>query len=222
MQSNSNETLQTKIQSITGILINESDEFEEIEKCGVGGKIWKSSFVLSSLLISQKLSKFINFDNKKILEIGAGAGICGLVCSKKNIKNIIITDRDSGCLQLIEKNIEFNAEKINKNLIEIKNFDWTNENEIKDFKGKYDIIIGSDLLYSSFMIEPFVKALDLMADEKTEILISLPKRGGEDSEYSNFINIINDTKLFNIEIIPNDLTDETFENVFTLLIKKRY
>ena len=164
MEFNSKESLQTKIQTATNILINEIDEYEEIEKCGVGGKIWKSSFVLSSLLKGQKLSKFINLNDKRILEIGSGAGICGIVCATLNIQKIIITDRDAGCLELIHKNILLNEDKINKNLIETKSFDWTNEEEIKEMKGKYDVIIGSDLLYSEFMIKPFVKALNLMAE----------------------------------------------------------
>jgi predicted nicotinamide N-methyase len=229
---NHNGTLQEKIHSITNILINESDEYEEIEKCGVGGKIWKSSFVLSSFLKSKNLQEFINIENKRILEIGAGAGICGLVCSTLNVKKIIITDRDPGCLQLIEKNIESNTVKINKNLIEVKSFDWTNHNQINEFKDKYDIIIGSDLLYSPFMIEPFVKALNafILDHENIEILLSLPQRGGDDSEYSNFLRLIKGIELFEIKILPNFFVNENknekenydlFENVFTLIIKKK-
>ena len=87
------------------------------------------------------------------------------------------------------------------------------------------------------MIEPFIKALNLMANEKTEILLSLPQRGGDDSEYCNFMRKIRDIDLFEIKILPNLFEDiyndidedniyyedfyDLFENVFTLIIRKK-
>lgn len=218
---NNSLSMQQKIFEYTGIIINESIEYDDIEKVGVGGRIWKSSVVLSALLKSEKLRNLINFENKRILEIGAGAGICGIVCSTLNIKQITITDRDPGCLVLIEKNIQENLGKINKEKIEIKNFDWGNEELLEKFKGTFDILIGSDIIYSSFMIEPLCNALDFLCENDTKMLISLADRGDEDSDFNKFFQAINALNKFDIEVLPDDLIGERFEKIVTLKIKRK-
>ncbi len=213
--------MQQKIQEYTGIKINESNEYEEIEKVGVGGRIWKSSVVLSALLKSQNLKNYINFDNKKVLEIGAGAGICGIVCATLNINKITITDRDPGCLMLMEKNIEENIEKLKKEKIEIQSFDWGSAEQLVKFKGTFDVLIGSDLIYSGFMIDPLCNALDFLCEENTLILISLADRGGEDSDFAKFFETIKALGKFEIEVLPDDLIEERFEKIVTLLLGKK-
>jgi len=213
--------MQQKIFEYTNILINESNEYDEIEKVGVGGRIWKSSVVLSGILKSEKLKNYFDLENKNILEIGAGAGICGIVCSTLNIKKITITDRDPGCLLLIKKNIEENKQKINEEIIEIHNLDWHIQEQLDYFKGKFDIIIGSDILYSSFMIEPLCRALDYLCTQNTKILISLADRGGEDSDYNKFFQKINELDIFEITILPDDLLGEKYDKILTLYISRK-
>jgi predicted nicotinamide N-methyase len=212
--------MQQKILEYTGIIINESIEYDDIEKVGVGGRIWKSSVVLSAILKSEKLRNFINFNNKKVLEIGAGAGICGIVCATLNIDKITITDRDPGCLMLIEKNIAENSEKLNKDKIQIKSFDWGSKEQLEKFKGTFDILIGSDIFYSAFMIEPLCNALDFLCEADNEMLISLADRGGEDSDCNKFLQTINALRKFEIEILPDDLLKENFGKIITLKLRK--
>lgn len=214
-------TMQDIILKNTSIHINESHEYDEIERCGIGGRIWKSSVLLSSLLKSKHLDKIITFENKTVLEIGSGAGICGIVCATLNVNKVIITDRDPGCLLLIEKNIELNLERLNKNKIEIKNFDWGNNEQIEFFKGKFDILIGSDLIYSQFMIEMLCKALESLCTEKSEVLLTLADRGGEQSDFNNFIKMLQSRDRFDILIIPEDLLEEKIDKVKTLYMKKK-
>lgn len=46
------------------------------------------------------------FANKNVLELGAGAGLCGFVAAKY-AKNVIITDGNEIVQNLINKNVEF-------------------------------------------------------------------------------------------------------------------
>jgi len=213
--------MQDKIFQYTNILINESNEYDDIEKVGVGGRIWKSSVMLSAILKSEKLKNLIDFENKNILEVGAGAGICGIVCSTLNINKITITDRDPGCLQLIEKNILENKEKLNLDRIEIKCLDWCNREQLGNFKGNYDIIIGSDLIYSGFMIEPLCKALEFLCETNKYILISLADRGGEESDFNVFFSYMIKFDKFDITVLPENFLEEKFEKIVTLLMKKK-
>jgi predicted nicotinamide N-methyase len=180
-------SLRDRIYNKTSILINESSDYDDINSCGVGGRIWKSSVVLASFLVSDSLKKFIQFENKNILEIGSGAGVCGLVFASLNVKKVYLTDRDQGVIELLHKNLQLNSEKINKEKVEIGTLDWNNETELMKFKDSgIDVIIGSDLLYSLSMVDGLVKALNYMSNKDTVVLFALANRGDIGGEYDVF------------------------------------
>jgi 2-polyprenyl-3-methyl-5-hydroxy-6-metoxy-1,4-benzoquinol methylase len=102
----------------------------------IGGNIWLSSLIL--ILYLQEKNKNI-FNNKKILELGAGTALLSMYISKIST-NSIITASDYD-ISITNENI------INNNLDNIitKKIDWNNldNNDLE----KYDIIILSDCIY---------------------------------------------------------------------------
>jgi predicted nicotinamide N-methyase len=212
-----NMTLKEKIKIITSLEINEAFDLD-IDKCGVGGKLWKSCVSLASFLMSENHKKYLSFEKKKILEIGAGAGVCGFTTGLLNPYKVTITDRMSGLLQLLEKNLECNQTKFSENLIEIKSLDWSSDQELANFLD-YDIIIGSDLLYSLCMVDGLIKALNTLSDQNTIVLISLSNRGYEDGEYDIFLKKLREAK-WNIQIIPENEVPENYFNIILLFLRK--
>jgi predicted nicotinamide N-methyase len=212
-----NMSLKEKIQNITSLTINEAFDLD-ITKCGVGGKLWKSCVSLASFLMSDNHKKYISFENKKVLEIGAGAGVCGFTAALLSPEKVTITDRMIGLLELLEKNLESNKTKFSENLIQIKSLDWSCEQELSNFLD-YDIIIGSDLLYSQSMVEGLIKALNTLSNQNTFVLICLANRGYEDGEYDLFLKKLREAR-WKIDIIPENEVPENYFNVIILFLKK--
>ena len=99
------------------------------------GLVWPSSLVLA------KIVNEFNLEEKRILEVGCGIGIASIVASSRNA-DITASDYHPLTKSFLNENINAN------NLSPVKYFhaDWqhpiTNE-------GKFDLIIGSDLLYET-------------------------------------------------------------------------
>lgn len=102
----------------------------------IGGNIWLSTLVLI-LYLDKKNKNF--FNNKKILELGAGTALLSMYISKISTNSIITaTDYD---ISITNENIINN----NFNNILTKKIDWNNleDNDLE----KYDIIFLSDCIY---------------------------------------------------------------------------
>lgn len=98
----------------------------------------------------------------KVVELGAGCGLTGIVASKLcNVdQHILFTDYDYGSLEIINNNAE-------RNLIHgqysVQNIKWGLEIDAT-MQNQFDIIIGSDLLYSVDIVMPlFQSVYDLMS-----------------------------------------------------------
>jgi 2-polyprenyl-3-methyl-5-hydroxy-6-metoxy-1,4-benzoquinol methylase len=82
-----------------------------------------------------------------VLEIGAGMGIAGLFLGAHG-HEITITDYEEDALELLRMNAEMNG----LTNVSISKLDWHNP----DLTGEYDVICGSELVYSETSIEPII------------------------------------------------------------------
>ena len=97
------------------------------------GLIWPSSIVLAKIIYD------FNLENKRVLEVGCGIAIASIVASSKNA-DITASDYHPFTNQFLTKNSQAN------DISPIKYFhgDW--RHPITN-KGRFDLVIGSDLLY---------------------------------------------------------------------------
>lgn len=102
----------------------------------IGGNIW-----LSSLALILNLNKNI-FNNKKILELGAGVGLLSMYIS--NISKSSIINASDYDISITNYNILQNKFN-NYNNISINKIDWYNLDD--NDNEKYDIIIACDCVY---------------------------------------------------------------------------
>jgi predicted nicotinamide N-methyase len=105
-------------------------------------KIWEASIVLAHHLVQIGLDKQMT-----VLEIGAGMGIAGLFLGAHGHK-VMITDYEEDALELLQMNAELNG----LTNVSTSKLDWHNP----DLGGEYDIICGSELVYSETSIEPII------------------------------------------------------------------
>ena len=213
-------SLKERIFNITSLMVNESHEFDDIESVGVGGRLWRPAVLLSSFLKSQCLDQYVSIENKNVLEIGAGPGAGGLVSALLPTSKVYITDRDPGVLQLITKNIEANKDKIPIEKVEVAPLDWTNSEHLSNFKGKVDVIIGSDILYSLSMVDGLVNALEFLSHKESVIIFAMAIRGVRGGEYDHFIKKLTENGNWSLEIVPEELVDVKFYNLFIVILKR--
>ena len=112
---------------------------------GYAGEVWDASLVMGYFMINSNSEKVISFKNKSFIELGAGTGILGLIAATKNASKVVLTDKGN-CIGMLKENYETNKHILNnETLIEIKELDWMNVNDLHNIKDHFDYIIGSDL-----------------------------------------------------------------------------
>jgi len=105
-----------------------------------GQVVWPATEVLCSYIIQNPHI----FDNKAILELGSGVGICGILASHF-AKLCVVTDNNEIVLDLLSKNIQRTRKNHNNKLV-CKHLDWgTNVEQFHQFH--FDVIIASDVVY---------------------------------------------------------------------------
>lgn len=146
-----------------------SDPDGTAEKLGISsavwplfGVIWQSGRVLADLMSS------IDIKNKRILEIGCGIGLSSLLLNHRHA-NITATDYHPDVHALLKSNTKLNKDK---NIP----FELINWQRMASKMGKFDLIIGSDLLYEQNHADLLSKFIDIHAKLDCEIIIIDPGR----------------------------------------------
>ena len=127
------------------------------------GVIWPSSQILATLMNSY------NIKNKRILEVGCGIALSSLVLNYRGA-DITTTDFNPAVQNLLIENTRIN----NGAKIPFECANWANDD---DTLGKFDLIIGSDILYEHFHLEDLSRFLNEHTNKSCEIIIVDPGRG---------------------------------------------
>ena len=112
------------------------------KESGTGGGCWLSTFVMVPWLMRSADS----FIGKDVLEMGAGAGLNGimLACAQLKLSSITITDHIPSLISLIKGNVAANSGSL---IItpQVSLLDWNDISETDT----YDVIIASDCVFSA-------------------------------------------------------------------------
>ncbi|MBU7007267.1 class I SAM-dependent methyltransferase [Phosphitispora fastidiosa] len=133
------------------------------------------------------------FGGKRILELGAGLGLVGIVAAAKGAE-VVQTDFISEALQLAEQNARINGiSKIQRVLADWREF---------PLDERFDLIIGSDILYEP-TLHPFLKEI-FQNNLKPGGTVVLADPGRDDAK--SFISMLQ-----NEGYQTNTVTKEVFE-----------
>ncbi|WP_299179594.1 methyltransferase domain-containing protein [uncultured Neptuniibacter sp.] len=142
----------------------------EAEKLGISssswpifGVIWPSSRVLANYLDEYQT------ESKRILEVGCGMALTSLLLNKQHA-DITATDYHPEAEKFLERNARLNED----DKIAFERVDWADDD---DNLGRFDLIIGSDLLYEDQHIELLAAFIERHANETCEVIIVDPGRG---------------------------------------------
>ena len=126
------------------------------------GVIWDSSKILAHLMFDYEVK------GKRILEVGCGIALSSLVLNSRSA-DITATDYHPEVESFLDKNVELNG----GNTIPFSINDWADNNSSL---GKFDLIIGSDLLYEPNHAELLSHFIHQHAKPHCEVIIVDPGR----------------------------------------------
>ena len=127
------------------------------------GIVWPASRVLAGIVSTYIL------DDRRILEIGCGIGLSSIILHKIGF-NITASDYHPLAKKFLDQNV------LDNGLLPIKFLtgNWETENLLL---GKYDLIIGSDVLYEPAHSGNVSRFIDTHSSNDVEVIIVDPKRG---------------------------------------------
>ena len=127
------------------------------------GVVWPSSMVLAHHICDYK------FGIKRVLEIGCGTALSSLLLNKQQV-DITATDHHPDVEAFLTRNSELNGDT----LIPFERTDWGDNN---DSLGRFDLIIGSDLLYEDEHVGLVSNFIKEHSNPECEVIIVDPGRG---------------------------------------------
>jgi len=111
-------------------------------------KIWESAMVLADFL-----AHISSEPPKRVLELGAGLGVSGLVAASYG-HEVTITDMEDEVLDFSRISAAVNGCKN----VTFSRLDWLSPS---DTLGQFDLIVGSEVLFSERFFQPLLKVFEL-------------------------------------------------------------
>ncbi|HEX5286887.1 MAG TPA: SAM-dependent methyltransferase [Polaromonas sp.] len=146
------------------------DPLGEAEREGISssawpifGLLWPSGRVLAHVMLTFELG------GRRILELGCGLALASLVVHRRG-GNITASDCHPLAADFLLENLKLNRLPAMK----YQSGNWSRSNPIL---GRFDLIIGSDVLYDRGQPEVLSQFIDLHAQPNAEVLIVDPDRG---------------------------------------------
>lgn len=146
------------------------DDDGEAEKLGISsatwplfGVIWPSGQVLAKLMFDYHVGK------KRVLEVGCGIALASLILNQRKA-DITATDLHPETQNFLALNVALNK----GNTIPFVRTGWA---DLNDDLGKFDLIIGSDLLYETEHVDLLSAFINRHACSHCDVIIVDPKRG---------------------------------------------
>jgi hypothetical protein len=136
---------------------------------GIGGERWPAASNFCNLISNPLWAHFFGklFQDKRIVDLGSGTGITGIVIDKLyNPQEIIITDQESH-VPLIERNLSLNA--VDRSRAEV--LDWLDCQNATP----YDIILAFECVYREDLYQPLIDTMLACSDENTVIILGITR-----------------------------------------------
>ncbi|CAI5742796.1 unnamed protein product [Peronospora destructor] len=167
---------------------------------GFGASVYDSAIALSLYLAAHRdLVK-----GKRIIELGCGPGLVGIVAAHLEPRSIVITDGDPASVALTQRNIEVN--NLSEEICTAEKYLWGDLNHhlvpTTGSRSHYDVILGADIVACPYdsAFEALMKSLGELAGSETLVLLAYKKR--QNSE-ENFFETFK--KAFDIEPIDKKI-----------------
>ena len=155
-------------------LLSKGEDHEDVrdERIPYWADLWPSSIALSNYIIQKSIIQ----PGSKVLEIGCGVGLPGIVAGLHGAK-VVFSDYIQEALDLAQKNWNLNT-----NLsAEFVRMDWREP----DPAINADVILASDIAYEQKSFDDLIKAFRVLLSPAGKIIIAEPNRAFSQSFFSD-------------------------------------
>jgi hypothetical protein len=140
--------------------------------------IWSASLVMARWMAAK--SELGRFDNKTVLELGAGCAVPSIALAlHSNPKSVYVTDFNPATIRNIHHNININAAKATyddwEQRVKASSIDWGDESTWPE--EKIDFVIGSDLIYQKSIVPLLKKVVTGLIKDDGSFLYVCPSDG---------------------------------------------
>jgi predicted nicotinamide N-methyase len=189
-QNNNQQLLQNYfIRSIQSTVI-----IRQLPSEGIAFQLWPAATTLVSLLDNHRINPttsplstvFTSLNRPpRILELGSGTGIVGIVAAATLGTNVTLTD-----LPHVVPNLKFNAEAnadvvvSNGGAVTFAPLRWGHDADVDLIEGEFDVVIASDVVYHDHRYDPLIETLRLMLiGKKIAFVMAHMKRWKKESMF---------------------------------------
>ncbi|CAL1534354.1 unnamed protein product [Lymnaea stagnalis] len=172
---------------------------------GVAAVVWDSAVVLA-----EYLDKHRNLvEHKRVLELGAGSGLTGLVAAALGAE-VILTERASALDHLTAA---IDANSLNKSWkISARVLDWTEDVDPRGFD-ELDLILGADIIYIEETFQDLLRTLkSLTPSNKILTLLSCKIRYDRDLRF---------LKMLEKEFDVNEIHEDSDKQIKVIAIRRK-
>jgi 16S rRNA G1207 methylase RsmC len=119
--------------------------------------VWEASWVLADFLAGMPVEP-----EKRLLEIGCGLGLVGVVAASFGHK-VIMTEHNPEAIEFARANAEMNHCED----MEIIDLDWNSPS----FYGRFDTLVGSEVVYHEKDFEPLRRLFERLLKPEGEVIL---------------------------------------------------
>lgn len=147
-----------------------------------GLTLWRAAPLLCQF-ITDHSERYIT--GKHVLELGGGLGLCGILAGALGARRVYITDGDSASLTGMRENVIRNNCYNSDGCIACKQLRWGSK--LEEFKrmtiveggivdGRFETIMGSDIIYVESILEPLFQTVDACLRSDGTFILAYARR----------------------------------------------
>ncbi|KAJ1446259.1 putative methyltransferase-domain-containing protein [Pelagophyceae sp. CCMP2097] len=153
-------------------------EFNTKQSRSTGTGVWECAEVLSSYLADTAPSLAAG---QRVLELGAGCGLCSIVAAAAGAQRVVTTDGDEGVLRHLEVILDANTLQPRPETVKLRWEDATAATAAS-LGAPFDVILGADVTYYPGSALSLANALVAHASPRTTVLLAHKRRRAEDDQ----------------------------------------
>ncbi|KAL2924834.1 Protein-lysine methyltransferase METTL21D [Bienertia sinuspersici] len=183
----------------------------------LGTTVWDASMVFAKYLErNSRKGKFCpsKLKRKRVIELGAGCGVASFGMAMLGCE--VVTTDQKEVLPLLQRNVKRNISWImqgNANSdsfgsIKVAELDWGNKDHIQAVDPPYDIVIGTDVVYSEHLLDPLLQTIHDLSGPRTTIVLGYEIRST--SVHEKMLQMWKSN--FDVKTVPRTKMDRKYQH----------